>query len=339
MFFENESKKFAAMLDAARGKKIAVIGHVRPDGDCIGSQIALCRILRSRGVDAVCVNRHDVPFYLKDFVEDTPFFSFETFKNDGREIIAVDCGDRSRLGKDLLETHFTGKRFFGIIDHHQNNSEPAAFSIVVPDSAATCFLIAAAASDLKIVPDLCTARALYAGIVTDTGCFQYSCVTREVFEIAGTLVAAGVRPDLISGRIYEQEKFQKLALLQRYLATAELRGNGKIAVGFIPKNAYELTGTSREDAESFVNYLRNVAGVRIACQLEQTDSGVKGSLRGSDDETRVDLLAKSLAEKFGGNGGGHIRAAGFLIEGFDLDNDREKIFAEIEQRLNPPPKS
>ena len=333
MYFEAESKKFLALLNVLQNKKVAVIGHVRPDGDCIGSQIALCRVLRSRGIDAVCVNQHKVPFYLQDFVEDSPFFSLENFQNDGREIIAVDCGDRLRLGAELLEKYFAGTSISAVIDHHQSNSNFAPCSIVVPAAAATCFLLAAMLIDCEIEFDLCTARALYAGIVTDTGCFQYSSTTCAVFAVAGTLVCKGVKPDLISHRIYEQEKFAKIDLLQRYLATAELRGNGKLAFGYIPKNAYELTGTSHEDAEAFVNYLRNLAGVKIACQLEQSSVGIKGSLRANDDDSRVDLLAAELAKTFGGNGGGHIRAAGFSLPNLDLDNDREAVFAVIQSWL------
>lgn len=326
-YFEKESERFAALLEKLDGKRVAVIGHVRPDGDCIGSQLAFCRILRARGIDAVCVNHHKVPYNLKGFVRDTPFLQEDAFENDGRIGVAVDCGSLSRLGKSLLAKAFP-QGIFAAIDHHETNEFFASEeNIVIPRAAATCHILAAFCFDLGIELDADLAEALYVGIATDTGQFQYSATTCEVMEIASNLVRAGASPAKISHELYEQEKFQKLELLQRYLATATLLAEGKVAVAWIPKNAFAETGTTREDAENFVNYLRSIAGVKIACQLEQSHTGIKGSLRGSEDVLRVDLLAQKL------NGGGHIRAAGFNLDGADLDRDREKIFSVILEHL------
>ena len=326
-YFEKESARFAALLEKLNGKRVAILGHVRPDGDCIGSQLALCRILRSRGIDAVCVNHHRVPYNLKGFVCDTPFFHEDEFENDGRLGIAVDCGNLSRLGKSLLAKAFPNG-IYAAIDHHETNEFFATEeNIVIPSAAATCHILAAFCSDCGIEIDGALAEALYVGIATDTGQFQYSATTCEVMEIAAGLVRAGASPSKISHELYEQEKFQKLGLLQRYLATATLLENGQVAVAWIPKDAFAATGTTREDAENFVNYLRSIAGVKIACQLEQSHTGIKGSLRGAEDYLRVDLLAQKL------NGGGHIRAAGFNLDGADLDRDREKIIAVILEHL------
>lgn len=326
-YFEAESARFEALLKKLDGSRVAVIGHVRPDGDCIGAQLALCRILRSRGIDAVCVNHHHVPYNLKGFVHDTPFFHEDEFENDGRIAVAVDCGGLSRLGKTLLEKAFP-HGVFAAIDHHKTNEFFASEeNIVIPSAAATCHILAAFCFTLGIKIDAALAEALYVGICTDTGQFQYSATTANVLEITAELVRLGAQPAEISHLLYEQEKFSKLELLQRYLATAALFENGKIAVAWIPKNAFSETGTTREDADNFVNYLRAIAGVKIACQLEQSHTGVKGSLRGVDDSQRVDLLAQKL------NGGGHIRAAGFNLDGADLDKDREKIIAVVCEHL------
>lgn len=323
MYYREESERFLKLLDKLAGRRVAVVGHVRPDGDCIGSQVALCRILRARGIDAVCVNHHEVPYNLKRFVGDTPFFHEDEFENDGRIAVAVDCGNLSRLGKSLVEKAFP-QGIFAAIDHHETNEYFAAEeNIVVPSAAATCHLLAAFCMDGGIRIDGNLATALYVGIATDTGQFQYASTSADVLEIAGNLVAAGASPEFVSRELYEQEKFQKLELLRRYLATARLLADGKVAVAWIPKTAFSETGTTREDAENFVNYLRGIAGVQIACQLEQSHTGVKGSLRASSDFARVDLLAQKL------NGGGHVRAAGFNLDGADLDRDREYIFSVI----------
>ncbi len=327
MYFEKESKRFGELLRSLEGKRVAVLGHVRPDGDCIGAQVAMCRILLRRGIDAVCVNHHSVPYNLTAFVGDTPFFHEDDFVNDGRIAVSVDCSGLSRVGKSLLEKSFP-QGVFAAIDHHESNEFFATNeNIVLPRAAATCEILAGFCLDLGITIDATIATALYVGIATDTGQFQYSSTTANLFEIAGALVRCGASPERISREIYEQEKFGKLDLLQRYLATAKLLEGGQIAVAWIPKDAFAATGTTREDAENFVNYLRSIAGVKIACQLEQSHTGVKGSLRGTCDEARVDLLAKKL------NGGGHIRAAGFNLDGADLDVDREKIFAVVAEHL------
>lgn len=321
--FAEESARFEALLKKLDGRRIAVLGHVRPDGDCIGAQLALCRILRARGIDAVCVNHHPVPYNLKSFVRDTPFFREEEFENDGRIAVSVDCGNLARLGKTLLAKAFP-QGIFAAIDHHETNEFFASEeNIVIPSAAATCHILAAFCEDCGIAFDAPLAEALYVGIVTDTGQFQYSATTADVMALVADLVRAGASPSAISHELYEQEKFGKLELLQRYLATATLFADGQVALAWIPKDAFDATGTSREDAENFVNYLRSLAGVKIACQLEQSHTGVKGSLRASDDWARVDLLAQKL------NGGGHIRAAGFNLDGADLDRDREKIIEVI----------
>lgn len=328
-YFEEESARFAALLEKLDGKRVAVLGHVRPDGDCIGAQLALCRILRSRSVDAVCVNHHRVPYNLKNFVRDTPFFHEDEFGNGdgGRIAVAVDCGNLSRLGKTLLEKAFP-QGVFAAIDHHATNEFFASEeNIVIPNAAATCHMLAAFCFDCGVPVDSALAEALYVGIGTDTGQFRYPSTTADVMEIAARLVRAGASPADISRELYEQEKFGKLALLQRYLATATLLADGEVALAWIPKDAFEATGTTREDADNFVNYLRALAGVKIACQLEQSHTGVKGSLRGAEDWARVDLLAQKL------NGGGHIRAAGFNLDGADLDRDRGKIADEIVAHL------
>lgn len=329
MFFEKESTRFAALLEELNGRRIAVIGHVRPDGDCIGAQLALCRILRSRGIDAVCVNHHNVPYNLKNFVRDTPFFHEDEFDNSAapRIAVAVDCGSLSRLGKTLLAKAFPSGKIFASIDHHATNEFYASKNIVIPAAAATCHILAAFCLDNGIEIDAALAEALYVGIYTDTGRFAYSTTTAQVMEIAAELVRRGADPAKISRELYERERFGKLELLQRYLATATLLADGKVALAWIPKDAFAATGTTREDAENFVNYLRSIDGVRIACQLEQSHTGVKGSLRGADDATRVDLLAQKL------NGGGHIRAAGFNLDGADLDTDRGKIVSVVLEHL------
>ena len=141
--FAEESARFEALLKKLDGRRIAVLGHVRPDGDCIGAQLALCRILRARGIDAVCVNHHPVPYNLKSFVRDTPFFREEEFENDGRIAVSVDCGNLARLGKTLLAKAFP-QGIFAAIDHHETNEffaseEKSACEVIVSEAHPVAF--------------------------------------------------------------------------------------------------------------------------------------------------------------------------------------------------------
>src|ERR1700739_4613636 len=102
MYCPEESSRFRTLLDSLKGRKVAVLGHMRPDGDCIGSPGGLCRLLRATGPDAACVTRHAVPRTLKAFVDDTPFLHETEFSADRHAAVAVDCADLTRIGAELL---------------------------------------------------------------------------------------------------------------------------------------------------------------------------------------------------------------------------------------------
>ncbi|MDR2982616.1 MAG: DHH family phosphoesterase [Puniceicoccales bacterium] len=101
LYFPEASAMFRKLMDSLKGKRVVVMGHMRPDGDCIGSQVAMCRFLRYEGIDAICVNHHYVPKYLLGFVGDTPFIHESDFIYDGREAVCTDCADLTRTGKEL----------------------------------------------------------------------------------------------------------------------------------------------------------------------------------------------------------------------------------------------
>ncbi|MDR2863366.1 MAG: DHH family phosphoesterase [Puniceicoccales bacterium] len=326
LYFPEESARFQSLLNSLRAKRVAVLGHMRPDGDCIGSQVALCRILHTTvGADAICVNHHTVPRNLQAFVGDTPFLHENDFVPDGHVAVCTDCSDLTRIGKALV-ARFSS--FEGNIDHHLSNSLFARENIVLPSAAAACHMIAAFAFDLGLPLDAVTAQALYVGIVTDTGQFKYPSTTPEVLEISARLVRLGASPQAATASLYEHDSFGRLALLQRFLASLKLYAAGKICIGEIPLGTFEATGTTREDTEGLVDYARCIDGVDVAALLEEMPDGVKGSLRAKDARYRVDQLGKKL------NGGGHALAAGFNLEGASLDKDRQRIVDIITTHLS-----
>lgn len=319
---EQAADALDTLLRGLKGRRVVVLGHMRPDGDCIGSQTALCRILKALGADARCANRHRVPPNLTAYAEGLDFVTEEGFAARADEVaVAVDCADLSRIGATLTDHFATG--LAGNIDHHVSNDGFAKVNVVVEDAAATCHVLAHAALAKSWPMDAATAASLYLGLVTDTGSFRFRSTSPEVLEVAAALIRRGASPSLTTERVFESESPTKFALIQRFLAGMRLIENGRVAIGEIPDGLYAETGTCKEDKEGLVDFPRSIAGVDIAVLLEEDKAGVKGSLRGKNPELRLDLLAAKL------NGGGHKLAAGFNCVGATLAKDRTRIEATI----------
>ena len=301
---------FAQMLAAiAPGERIAVIGHARPDGDCIGSQVALCRVLRARGVEAVCVNADPVPRRLAFLVGDTPFLLGRDFLPEGAAIdgwraVFVDCADHARPGKRLASAFL---RPLGCIDHHLSNGSYAEHNIVDSAAAATAEILAGLFLDLGITIDAVGAQALYAGIATDTGQFSFPSTTHRVFELTGELIERGANPAVASNQLYAQESFAKLELLGRFLASLRRECGGRVCVGVLRRSDFAETGALSEDTEGLVDYARSIEGIEIGVLVEERPEGAKASLRAKDPAMRVDQIAATFG------GGGHACAAGLNV--------------------------
>ncbi|MGE9295912.1 MAG: DHH family phosphoesterase [Puniceicoccales bacterium] len=315
-YFPEQKEAFAELLAAVKGKRIAVLGHMRPDGDCIGSQVALTRVLLAIGEDAIAVNRHPTPRDIEPIVGDTPLVLAENFASDGHVSINVDCADPIRVSQRLVDIF---PQTLGNIDHHISNPNYAQINIVEANSAATAEVLAGLFFDFDLPVDAITAQALYVGMATDTAQFRFPSTSQRVFQLCSRLMDCGASPSEAAKHLFENERFNKLALLQRFLASLRLELGGRICVGRLPLKAYEDTGAWREEAEGFVDYARDIMDVEIGVLLEEFEDGMlKGSLRAKNPEYRVDLVAK----KFGG--GGHACAAGF-----NVDSNIEQFYLEI----------
>lgn len=324
--FPELSAAFEALLQEAQGKRIAVIGHARPDGDCIGSQVGLCRVLQSRGIDAVCVNPDPVPVRLKFLVGETQVLPGHDFSLDDAgdwSAIYVDCADHLRAGKRMAE-------FFpqplGNVDHHISNTNYGVHNIIDGAASATGEILAGLFFDRGEKVDAAAAQGLYAGIATDTGQFRFPSTTRRVFEITGELIAVGANPAAAAFELYEQESFAKIELLGYFLESLKLECNGRVCIGFLPQKAFEKTGATSEDTEGLVDYARSIKGVDVGVLVEDRPDGVKASLRAKDAVYRVDQVAVSFG------GGGHACAAGLNVPG-DIESFYPKLVAAIESQI------
>ena len=325
-FYPELSSQFAKLLTSLRGKKIAVIGHSRPDGDCIGSQVALSRALTALGHDVICVNPDPVPRRLLFLVDGMTFHRTDDVvanPND-RAAIFVDCADHFRSG-DRLNLYYPSPA--AVIDHHLSNVGYAAANLVDSASAATCEILAGVLFDNQLPVDAQSAQALYTGLLTDTGQFRFHSTSRRCFVLAGELVARGADPSEAGYQLYERETMGKLKLLQHFLATLKLEGGGRICIGTLEPGIFEATGANGEDTEGLVDYARSIEGVDIAAIIEQRPDGtVKCSLRAKDPVFRVD----SVAAQF--NGGGHACAAGLNLK-TGTENFQARLVAALSERI------
>ena len=321
--FLDQSVSFAQAISQLRDLPILVLGHRRPDGDCIGSQVAMTRVLLALGKDVRAVNHDPIPRTLLKFVGDTPFCSPEQVPDGDYQIITVDCADHARVGEILL------KRFPQVdlnIDHHVSNTLYGKENFILSDASATGEILSKFFFDSGYEVDKVTAEALYLGICTDTGQFCYAGTNASVFEVCRMLCERGASPSGIAHELYEKEKPGRIQLLQRFLASFRMEFGDRVCVGSIKDNFYQETGTKPEDAENFVDYARSLEGVDIGVLVEERAGNIKGSFRAKDSKFRVDLLAKKF------DGGGHACAAGFNLSG-TLDQLYDRLVEEIGKHL------
>jgi phosphoesterase RecJ-like protein len=323
-YFPEHSKAFMEAINAIRGQSVALLGHVRPDGDCIGSQVGLARCLRDMGFDAVCYNHHEVPQNCRSFVGDTPFFVDEHGVDTSRVAISVDCADHKRLGPVLQEAF---PEVYLNIDHHISNGRYAKHNIIDGHASATGELLGGMLLDNQLPMDAVAAQALYVGIATDTGQFRFASTTCETFEICCHLMERGANPAAAAMELYERESPAKLALLQRFLASFRYLCENRVCIGIIDKDAWAATGATKEDTEGLVDYARSIEGVEIGILLEEREDMLKGSFRAKDPVHRVDQLAIEF------NGGGHACAAGFN-PGCTLEELMPRLEAALEKHFS-----
>ena len=324
MHYPRFAARFAVLLSELRGKRVVVIGHQRPDADCIGSQVALCRLLRSQDIDAVCMNPDKVPRRIKFLLGDTPFFQRDEIAPGERMAIFTDCADHGRAGDKVREMFPAPVACF---DHHISNQGFARFDFVDTASSAAAEVLTGLILDADLPIDRVTAQALYTGIMTDTGQFRFASTSERVFRLCAELVARGADPALAGQELYERESFGKLKLLQHFIGSLKLECGGRVCIGVLPLGIFDSTGATVEDTEGLVDYARCIDGVEIGVLIEVRPDTIKASLRGMHSVYRMDTLAAQF------NGGGHASAAGLNYKA-TLGEFYPRLLAAITQRLN-----
>jgi phosphoesterase RecJ-like protein len=305
-----------------RHQRCLISTHVSPEGDALGSALALAHALTGMGKEALVVNRDPVPRLL-DFLPSQGLFRQTSQVEEGYELlVVVDCGDLERTAL------FNERRPPTIIniDHHVTNRQFGQINWVDPEASATAEMVADLLPVLGAAMTPQIALCLYTALITETGSFRYSNATPKVFRLSADLCAHGVKPDWVARQLYERNTINRLKLLGELLNRLEVNADRTVAWVTIPAGLFTRTGTTAEDAEDFVNYPRSLSGMEVAVLLRDAEPGqVKASFRASGE---VDVAA--IAMTFGG--GGHRKAAGCTVAG-TLETVRPLVIAAAERAV------
>lgn len=294
-----------------RGMRVALTTHVNADGDGVGSEVGLWHLLKGQGLTPVIVNATGIPERFMFMVPDGADASDRAAKEIARAdlVVVLDISDLGRLG-DLA----TAVRERGVpvacIDHHVSQGTlPAGPRFVAPEATATAELVFDLATELNWKLSADAARALYVGLLTDTGGFRFSNTTARALRVAAALLEHGVDPESIYESVYANAPEGRVRLLSDVLQTLVVEPELGLAWVTVPPGALERYDVTPDDLDGIVEHARSITGVRLALLFRQIANGrIKVSFRSMG---AVDSAA--LAQGFGG--GGHHKAAGASLEG------------------------
>ena len=292
--------------------RFVVTTHENPDGDALGSLLATTLALRAAGKDAEMYLFGDLP--LPDeyrFMELADLRRGGAPDLTGRVLVAVDCANESRLGRDPEKLLGTAELVVNI-DHHHDNTRFGEVNLIVPNASSTGEILRDVYRELgvELTPEI--AEALYIAVVTDTGRFQYSNTSPKSLRLAAELVEAGADVHRVFQGIYENVAVAKLKLLARALERAEVLEGGRVIVSHLEREDFARAGAEEPFSEGIIDFLRAVEGAEIAALIRQPPTlngpGRRVSLRTTDEGVDVSAIARKSG------GGGHRQAAGFPSE-------------------------
>ena len=291
-----------------RYHSFALSTHINPDGDAIGSELALYFFLTEMGKSVKVFNTDAVPKNYKflpcwDTIEGVN--AVDTYRPE--VLVVLDASTLERIGKALSKTLLPIHKLVNI-DHHATAEAFGDINLIMPSASSTSEIVYKLIKSYQMPIGKACALCLYTGLMFDTGCFRYSNTTPETHRIAAELIEIGeFAPDEVYRHVYEQLPVAKFQLLSEVLSTLQLTNDGKIASVYATQEMFRKIGTTADAVEGIVNQIQAIAGVEVAlCASEMTDRSTKVSLR---SQAHVDV--SQLAAEF--EGGGHARAAGCRV--------------------------
>lgn len=323
----SENNTLHEIADAIRAHdSFLLLSHVRPDGDAIGSQIALGHALEAMGKTVHCVNEDGLPESLAFLPGSHLIHTPPAEILDVQVVIALDCANKPRLGDNALHAA-SGASLWINIDHHISNPAYADLNHIDPTSPATGQIIYHLITSQDFPFSSITRDAIYVAVSTDTGSFQYSNTTADTYEMAADLVRRGLDVGTINSNTYDNNPYRKIELLRSLLNTLQLSEDGRVADWQLPYSVKQQYHLKPSDSESQIDIIRGIEGVIVAVFFEELSDGtIRVSLRAKDDTANV----CEIAQTFGG--GGHPRAAGIRMDD-TLPAARQKVLAEIHRVL------
>jgi bifunctional oligoribonuclease and PAP phosphatase NrnA len=301
-----------------QGNRFLLTSHVNPDGDAIGSELGLARLLRRLGKGAVVWNRDATPTLYRPLPgsdrihvgEEPPAGFPDVF--DATIVLECPSPDRTGIEKYLPERPVIN------IDHHLGNQCYGAVNWVDSAAPAVGEMVYRLSQGLKVALEPEVASCLYLTLVTDTGGFRFANATPAAFEAAAALVRDGAHPEQVSQWLYESQPLGVVRLLGEMLQTLQIHEGGRVATGRLTREMFARVGASPGDSEGLIDHLRSIAGVdAVALIREREDGSHKVSLR-----SRGEVDVEKIARHYGG--GGHRNAAGFTLEG-EGEETRRKV--------------
>jgi bifunctional oligoribonuclease and PAP phosphatase NrnA len=310
----DRSSRDRVLSELREAAKLVVVAHENPDGDAIGSLVAMRGILDEIGKDCLMfIAERDLPLpqeyrflALDGLVSEPPADINE------RTIVFLDCGNIERNPAEAFRREGGAGLHILNIDHHHDNTHFGTVNLVVPEASCTAEIVWDLMKELGVAPTKAVAEALYVGLITDTGRFMYENTGVQAHLMAADLIQAGVDVHAIYRRVYEGVPYGKLALLARGLANVQRYDDGRLTITDLTAGDFSESDAEESYSEGVIDHLRAVQGTRLAAlvrdRIGAANGGRKVSLRAGDDDIDVSAIARAQG------GGGHRQAAGFSTQ-------------------------
>jgi phosphoesterase RecJ-like protein len=307
-------------------KRFLITSHAKPDGDSIGSQLALAYALEVLGKDVRIVNADPAPAHYMDFpgLERIEVMRELVERPGGRDdeaLLVMESSDLKRTGVAGLEGRFTVN-----IDHHQGNTGFGDLNWIDQAAAACGEMVFDLIEALGVPLTIEIATHVYLAILTDTGSFHYANITPKTFDICRRCTEAGVNPAAMARRVFDQNSIGKLKLIGALLAQMDLLDGGRLAAMYLDDNVFNATGTTYNDTEGLINLPLTAKEIRAVVFFKVgADGDIHISMR-----SKYDVDIRTVAARHGG--GGHKNAAGFKVRGA-LNAVRDGILQEVTEAI------
>lgn len=289
-------------------RRFLVTSHLKPDGDSIGSQMALAYALRGLGKEVRVVNRDAPPASLSTFPGVRDIQVGDTAGGPTDAVVVMECGDLARTGLGDLERHFIIN-----IDHHPGNSHFGAINWFDAGAAACGEMVFELVRRLDVPFSREIATHVYLAILTDTGSFHYSSISPRTFDICRQAIEAGVDPVQVARNVFDSNNLGRLKLFGAVLSSIELDSTGRLAVIYLDRRMAREAGGTYDDTEGLINLPLTVKEIQAVVFFKEADEGEYRVSMRSKDEIDVGAVAKNLG------GGGHKNASGCTVRGSYLE--------------------